>query len=117
MYQHGFSDYGNLMLVPLNGSAILNAYRLHYPKGPLLVIDPLLKDEVAEQGITAIDRVDSLEINWLAFEDPIVADCLKALNVGDNYDYPSVLNGYVSTHTRQLPTEWKDNAGLLCSRQ
>jgi hypothetical protein len=117
MYRHGFSDYGNLMLLPLNGSAILNAFRLHYPKGPLLVVDPLLKHELAEQSIAATDRIDSLEIDWLGFEDPVVAECLRAMGIGNNCDYPSVLRGYVHTHSRQLSTEWKDNVGLLCNRK
>lgn len=112
-YGGGISGFSNMLLVPLSGSAILNAYRLHYPKGPLLVLDPLLKSEVEEQAVDVIDRVDALEVNWLKVEHPSVALCLQALGLDESRDFPAMLKAYVQGHSKNLPTDWKDNAGLL----
>lgn len=112
-YRGELGGFSNMLLVPLSGSAILNAYRLHYPKGPLLVLDPLLKSEVEEQSVDVIDRVDALEVNWLKQEHRSITECLQALGIDEKRDFPAMLKAYVQENSKNLPTDWKDNAGLL----
>jgi len=114
-FSHGFPfSFSNMLYNSVIGTSILNAYRLGKPKGPLFVIDPLLKVDLVEAGVSVAEAEDVLLLDWLKHDDAYVQSGLAALAMNGTNDYGNALRQYFRRYGEQVPVDWKEGAeGLL----
>ena len=73
------SAFSNMIYNPVIGTGILNAYRLHKPKGPLFVIDAKLEKDLVNAKVEVAHRDEVLCLDWLRHEDEFVLTALDVL--------------------------------------
>lgn len=113
-YRGSASTFNNMLYNSVIGTSILNAYRLGKPKGPMFVIDPLLKVDLVEAGVSVTEAEDVLLMDWLKHDDAYVQAGLAVLEMNGTNDYENALRQYLARYGNQVPVDWKAGAeGLL----
>lgn len=113
-FSHGYPlPLSNMLYNPIIGTAILNAYRLGKPKGPLFVLDPLLKVDLVEAGVSVAEAEDVVLLDWLKHDDAYVQSGMSVLEMNGISDYGNALRQYLARYGNQVPVDWKEGAERL----
>lgn len=113
-FSHGFPhSFSNMLYNSVIGTSILNAYRLGKPKGPLFVIDPLLKADLEESGVAVEVTNEALLLHWLKYDDAYVRSGMEVLEINGEYDYTVALRRYLTKYVGRSPEGWREGAERL----
>lgn len=115
--EHGIlrPGFGLMTIMPTMGEALINSHNIHNKKksgksGPLLLIDPKLKDYLPRDNIVYCEEN---EINWI-YSNPPIANKIFS-QIGINTPSPANLVEKLKTYIgkNKLPEDWKKNALTL----
>lgn len=117
VYRGSARTFNNMLYNSVIGTSILNAYRLQQPKGPLFVVDPLLKEDMETAGIQVTESKEALLFDWLRHDDDYVRSGMEVLEINGEFDHQSALRKYIQKYEGVIPADWRIGAeSLLCMR-
>ena len=112
------SRYNGMYINPISGTSIINCYNLKGPKGPLLLIDENLTQNLIKEKIpySVVEKNGSraLSINWINYKSEYIDNSLKLIDVNNN-NIEYLLENYVYNNTN-LAEEWRKNALRLLNK-
>lgn len=109
----GIGTFSNMLYNSVIGTSILNAYRLHTPKGPLFVMDPLLRPDFIEAGVVFVEKDGALLLDWLKHDDAYVRSGMEVFEIDSTHEYAGALQNYIKKYEQVVPGDWKANAEKL----
>ncbi|MDP2682661.1 MAG: hypothetical protein Q8P28_07635 [Deltaproteobacteria bacterium] len=113
--------FGIMTIMPTMGEALIKSYKIQNNKksGPLLLIDPKLKDYLPTDNIVYCEKNNELivEVNWI-YSNPPIANKIFS-QIGINAPLPAnlveKLKTYIERNKSTLTEDWKKNALILIS--
>lgn len=107
----GRANHNTMTINTVIGTSIIKCYKLEGPKGPLLLVDNCLKDDLIKSNICfktiETERYDVLIVNWIKYENSNTKKILTLLGL-DSGNLEEKLLNYINEN--DLSDEWKRNA-------
>ena len=105
--------HGSITIAPVMGEGLIRAYKLSKrATGPLLIVDPIFKNEVKNSGLDIIfENNDYFEINWVHPKVNLVNEIIAkiGLKVPSDQEIVEKIKSYLKT-SKALPKGWRKNA-------